>query len=93
MRIAKYKQIGIKEETRTRVVPATYDDEGNILTEETTEEYTVEVPVMGMVYRDATPEEIEAMQQEEIPDMPQSPEDRIAELESALDTLLSGRTE
>ena len=93
MRIAEYKQIGTKEETRTRVVPATYDDEGNLLTEETTEEYTVEVPVMGMVYRDATPEEIEAMKQEEIPDMPQSPEDRIAELESALDTLLSGRTE
>lgn len=93
MRIAEYKQIGTKEETRTRVVPATYDDEGNLLTEEKTEEYTVEVPVMGMVYRDATPEEIEAMQQEEIPDMPQSPEDRITELESALDTLLSGRTE
>lgn len=93
MRINELKQIGTKEETRTRVVPATYDDEGNLLTEETTEEYTVEVPVMGMVYRDATPEEIEAMQQEEIPDMPQSPEDRIAELESALDTLLSGRTE
>lgn len=93
MRIAEYKKIGTKEETRTRVVPATYDDEGNLLTEETTEEYTVEVPVMGMVYRDATPEEIEAMEQEEIPDMPQSPEDRIAELESALDTLLSGRTE
>lgn len=93
MRIAEYKQIGTREETRTRVVPATYDDEGNLLTEETTEEYTVEVPVMGMVYRDATPEEIEAMKQEEIPDMPQSPEDRIAELESALDTLLSGRTE
>lgn len=93
MRIAEYKQVGTKEETRTRVVPATYDDEGNLLTEETTEEYTVEVPVMGMVYRDATPEEIEAMQQEEIPDMPQTSEDRIAELESALDTLLSGRTE
>lgn len=91
MRIAEYKQIGTKTETRTRVVPATYDDEGNLLIEEMTEEYTVEVPVMGMVYRDATPEEIE--QQEEIPDMPQSPEDRIAELESALDTLLSGRTE
>lgn len=93
MKINELKQIGTREETRTRVVPATYDDEGNLLTEETTEEYTVEVPVMGMVYRDATPEEIEAMEQEEIPDMPQSPEDRIAELESALGTLLSGRTE
>ena len=93
MRIAEYKQIGTREETRTRIVPATYDDEGNLLTEETTEEYTVEVPVMGMVYRDATPEEIEAMEREEIPDMPRSPEDRIAELESVLDTLLSGRTE
>lgn len=91
MRIAEYNQVGTKEETRTRVVPATYDNEGNLLTEEKTEEYTVEVPVMGMVYRDATPEEIE--EQEEIPDMPRSPEDRIAELESALDTLLSGRTE
>ena len=93
MRIAEYKQIATKEETRTRIIPATYDDEGNLLTEETTEEYTVEIPVMGMVYRDATPEEIEAMQQEEVPDIPQSPEERIAELESALDTLLSGRTE
>ena len=37
--------------------------------------------------------EIEAMKQEEIPDMPQSPEERITELEEALDTLLSGRTE
>lgn len=91
MRIAEYKQVGTKEETRIRVVPATYDDEGKLLTEEKTEVYSVEVPVMGMVYRDATPEEIE--EQEEIPDMPQSPEDRITELESALDTLLSGRTE
>lgn len=93
MRIAEYKQIGTKIETRTRIVPATYDDEGNLLTEERTEEYTVEVSVMGMVYRDATPEEIDAMEQEEIPDMPQSPEDLITELGSALDTLLSGRTE
>lgn len=88
MRIAEYQQIGTKEETRTRVVPATYDDEGNLLTEETTEEYTVEVPVMGMVYRDATPEEIEAMEQEEIPDMPQSPEERLNALEAATDDMI-----
>ena len=74
-------------------VPATYDEAGNITAEAWDETVEVEVPVMGMIYRDATPDEIEAMEHEEIPDMPQSPEDRIAELESALDTLLSGRTE
>lgn len=88
MRIAEYKQIGTKEETRTRVVPATYDDEGNLLTEEMTEEYTVEIPVMGMVYRDATSEEIEAMEQEETIDLPKSPEERLDVLEATTDDMI-----
>ena len=90
MRIAEYKQIGTKDETRTRVVPATYDDEGNLLTEETAEEYTVEVPVMSMVYRDATPEEIAEMerQQAELPEQEPSPEERLDTLEATTDDMI-----
>lgn len=90
MRIAEYKQIGTKEETRTRVIPATYDDEGNLLTEETTEEYTVEVPVMGMVYRDATQDEIAEMQrqQAELPEQEPSQEERLDALEAATDDMI-----
>lgn len=90
MRIAEYKQIGTKEETRTRVVPATYDDEGNLLTEETTEEYTVEVPVMGMAYRDATQEEITEFerQQAEMPEQEPSPEERLDTLEATTDDMI-----
>lgn len=90
MRIAEYKQIGTKEETRTRVVPATHDDEGNLLTEEMTEEYTVEVPVMGMVYRDATPEEIEEMehQKAEMPEPEPTPDERLDTLEATTDDMI-----
>lgn len=90
MRIAEHKQIGTKEETRTRVVPATYDDEGNLLTEETTEEYIVEVPVMGMVYRDATQDEIAEMQrqQAELPEQEPSQEERLDALEAATDDMI-----
>ena len=90
MRIAEYKKIGTKEETRTRVVPATYDDEGNFLTEETTEEYTVEIPVMGMVYRDATPEEIaeSERQQAELPEQEPSQEERLDALEATTDDMI-----
>ena len=90
MRIAEYKQIGMKEETRTRVVPATYDDEGILLTEEKTEECTVEVPVMGMVYRDATPEEIAEFerQQAETPVQEPSPEERLDALETTTDDMI-----
>ena len=88
MRIAEYKQIGTKEETRTRVVPATYDDEGNLLTEETTEECTVEVPVMGMVYRDATPDEIEAMEHQQAETPEPTPDERLDALEAATDDMI-----
>lgn len=90
MKINELKQIGTKEENRTRVVPATYDNEGNLLTEETTEEYTVEVPVMGMVYRDAKPDEIEAMEhhQAEMPEQEPSPEERLDALEATTDDMI-----
>lgn len=90
MKINELKQIGTREETRTRVVPATYDDEGNLLTEETTEAYTVEVPVMGIVYRDATPEEIaeSERQQAELPEQEPSQEERLDTLEATTDDMI-----
>lgn len=57
MRIAEYKTINVETVTETIIIPAEYDDEGNIITEEHEETITKEVPVMGMVYRDASPEE------------------------------------
>lgn len=57
MRIAEYKQIDTNTVTEEVVIPATYDEEGNEVTPEHTEVVTKEVPVMGTVYRDMTPEE------------------------------------
>ena len=93
MRIAEYKQVSTRTEQRIIHHDAIWDDNGNIVDDAWDVTVEVQVPVMGMVYRDATPEEIEAMEQKEPIDQPKSPEERITELEEALDTLLSGRTE
>lgn len=79
MRIAEYKQTGERTEEYTVIIPAEYDEEGNIITEEHEEIRTRTVPVMGMVYRDMTPEEIADMQkqQEQIPVEEPSQLDRI----------------
>ena len=68
MRIAEYKQIDTRTESYTVTIPAEYDDEGNIISEEHEETRTREAPVMGMVYRDMTDEEVAEMEkmQEEI---------------------------
>lgn len=79
MRIAEYKKTGERTETYTVTVPAEYDEEGNIIVEEHEEIRTRTVPVMGMVYRDMTEEEIAEMQkqQEQIPAEEPSQLDRI----------------
>lgn len=79
MRIAEYKQIDTKTEEYTVTIPAEYDDEGNITVEEHEEIRTREVPVMGMVYRDMTEEEIAESKkaQEEIPAEEPTQQDRI----------------
>ena len=58
MRIAEYKQIGTKIVDKTITIPAEYDEEGNILAEEYEKTLQEERPVMGMIYRDMTEEEI-----------------------------------
>ena len=56
MRKAEYKQIE-KTEEYTVIIPAEYDEEGNVIAEEHTEIHTRTVPIVEMVYRDMTEEE------------------------------------
>ena len=57
MKINVLEQHGTRTEQRERIIPAVYDEVGNIIAEERTETYTAEVPVMVSVTRDMTPEE------------------------------------
>ena len=79
MKINVLEQHGTRTEQRERVIPAIYDDEGNIIAEERAETYTVEVPVMVSVTRDMTPEEEADMQP-----TPQTKWERIEELKTLL---------
>ena len=79
MKINVLEQHGTRTEQRERIIPAVYDEEGNIITEERTETYAVEVPVMVSVTRDMTPEEEAEMQQP-----PQTKCERIEELKTLL---------
>lgn len=90
MRIAEYKQIDTEREIRSRVVQINTTDGETV--GERIEQYEVEVPIMGMVYRDATAEEI-AEAERMAAEMPTEPVDetaqRIADLEDALIELAS----
>ena len=79
MRIAEYKKIGIKTEEYKIIVPAEYDEKGNITSIEHEETRTREVPIMGMVYRDMTSEEIAELEkiQTELPEEQPTQQDRI----------------
>lgn len=79
MRIVEYKQIRTKTEEYTVTIPAEYDNEGKLITDEHEETRTREVPVMGMVYRDMTSEEIAELEkiQTELPEEQPTQQDRI----------------
>ena len=57
MRKAEYKQIEKTEEYAVNI-PAEYDKEGNVIAEEHIEIRTRTVPILEMVYRDMTEEEV-----------------------------------
>lgn len=90
MRIAEYKKTGTKTEEYKVTVPAEYDEENNLISEEHEEIRTREVPVMEMVYRDMTPEEVEEMEklQKEMPAPEPTPEERLNTLESTTDDII-----
>ena len=89
MKIAEYKQTGTRTESYTVTIPAEYDDEGKLITEEHEETRTREVPVMGKVYRDMTPEEIAEAEklQAEMPEPEPTEEERLDKVEQRTDTL------
>ena len=90
MRIAEYKQISTRIEQRVIHHKTEYDEDGNSINEAWDETVEMEVPVMGMVYRDATPEEIAEMerQQAELPEQEPSPEERLDTLEATTDDMI-----
>lgn len=77
-------KIGERTEIRERIVPAVYGEDGELLTPETVEQYTVNVPVMEARNVEITDEEIAEFerQQAELPEPEPSPEERLAELEA-----------
>lgn len=90
MKVAEYKQTGTRTEEYTVTVPPEYDEEGNIISEKHEETRTREVPVMGMVYRDMTPEEIAEAErlQANIPEPEPTPEERLNTLETTTDDIV-----
>lgn len=88
-RIAGYKQTGTRTEKYKVIVPAEYDEEGKLISEEHEETRTREVPVMGMVYRDMTAEEIAEAErlQADMPEPQLTEEERLDKVEQRTDTL------
>lgn len=64
-------KVGERTEIRERIVPAVYGDNGELLTPETVEQYTVTVPIMEARNVEMTAEEIAEMerQQAELPEL------------------------
>lgn len=87
-------QTGEREEQRTRRIPATYGENGEILTPESVETYTVNVPIMEARNVEMTAEEITELEsiQASAPKPEQSAAERVAALEAqvaALSALLA----
>ena len=90
MRIAEYKKISTRTEQRVVHHEAEYNEAGNIVAEAWDETVEIQVPVMGMVYRDATPKEIAEfeLQQAQLPEPEPSPEERLDALETTTDDMI-----
>lgn len=83
-------KVGERTETLERIIPAIYDENGEIVTEETVEQYTVTVPVMEARDVEMTPEEIAEFesQKAEMPDPEPTPEERLDALETTTDDMI-----
>ena len=90
MRINELVKVGERTEQRIVHHAAEYADDGSITKEAWDETVEVQVPVMGMVYRDATPEEIAEFerQQAELPPPEPTPEERLDALETTTDDMI-----
>ena len=83
-------KIGERPEIRERIVPAVYGEDGELLTPETVEQYTVNVPVMEARNVEMTAEEIAEFErmQAELPEPEPSPEERLDALETTTDDMI-----
>ena len=81
---------GERTEIRERIIPAVYDENGDIVTEETVEQYTVTVQVMESRNVEMTAEEIAEfeLQQAEMSEPEPTPEERMEELENTTDDIV-----
>lgn len=83
-------KVGEREEQRTRLIPAEYDETGELITEAHDETYTVTVPIMEAQNVEMTPDEIaelEAMQAQ-MPEPVPTPEQRLDVLENTTDDII-----
>ena len=90
MKIAEHKQTGTRTEEYKVIVPAEYDEDGNLISEEHEETRTREIPIIGMVYRDMTAEEISEAEklQAEMPEPQPTEEERLNTLETTTDDIV-----
>lgn len=90
MRITEYKQTGTRTEEYKVTIPTEYDEEGKLITEEHEETRIREVPVMGMVYRDMTLEEISEAEKllADMPEPEPTEEERLNTLETTTDDIV-----
>lgn len=91
MRIAEYKQVSTRIEQRVIHHDVKYDGVGNITAEAWDETVEVRVPIMGIVYRDATQEEIADFerQHEEMSEPEPTLEEQLADLSDYIDCVTS----
>lgn len=87
MKINDLVKVGERTEQRVIHHDELWDDNGNIIADAWDEVVEIEVPVMGDVTRDATPEEEAEFerQQAELPEPEPTPEERLAEVEAVSD--------
>ena len=83
-------KIGERTEIRERISPAVHGENGELLTRETVEQYTVTVPIMEARNVEMTTEEISEFerQQAELPPPEPTPEERLDALETTTDDMI-----
>lgn len=82
-------KVGERTETRERIIPAAYDENGKIVTAETVETYEITVPIMEARTVDITQEEIEETErlQVEMPRHDPTPEERLENIGHRINAL------
>lgn len=90
MKINELVKVGERTERRVIHHDAVYADDGHVAAEAWDETVEVQVPVMGTVYRYATPEEIAELERlkAEIPEPEPTPEERLDALETTTDDMI-----